>query len=472
MKTLKIIIAVVTFTVLLIGCNSTPKSSETTEVDENGFAVLTDAQVDNMVKRAYQYVALYNVTNKFAMGQGGWNTMYADTKLKDHTLTNIARPNNDTFYTFILLDLQKGSVVVDLPKFDSKYVSLMVSTYDHYVYVPKSTRQGDFQKSEKIIFYSAGTQGYSGEVIEGIDEVFKANGDFVSVTFRVMPHANNPERFATIVEQIGQIKIQTLAEFQGNEPGIAEVVVSPQVGKTDADVFGDNLLKVMQFAFNHLSFDKNVEMDNEVLAAFKPLGIEPGKTYDTETNIKIDGKRFRETAIKIQNEQLANMVKLEVISFMLPKLFQPKGKMSLEPMLIQTVSGPLGLPMKEAMYPPVVTSDGSTMNALNDYVIKMTQEELPPAKAFWSLTLYDKANGFFIPNDFKKYSVGENAGMKLNPEGGIEIYVAAEKPEGVPDENWLPINRNDEDIDIVLRIYVPDIDKVKTWASPKANKIK
>jgi hypothetical protein len=36
--------------------------------------------------------------------------------------------------------------------------------------------------------------------------------------------------------------------------------------------------------------------------------------------------------------------------------------------------------------------------------------------------------GFFIPNDRKKYSIGENAGMKLNEEGGIEIYIAAEQP--------------------------------------------
>ncbi len=35
-------------------------------------------------------------------------------------------------------------------------------------------------------------------------------------------------------------------------------------------------------------------------------------------------------------------------------------------------------------------------------------------------------------------SVGENAGMKLDEEGGIEIYVAAEKPKGVPEETWLP----------------------------------
>jgi len=68
----------------------------------------------------------------------------------------------------------------------------------------------------------------------------------------------------------------------------------------------------------------------------------------------------------------------------------------------------------------------------------------------------------------KKYSVGENAGMKLNAEGGIEIYVAAEKPKGVPEENWLPIERKDEGLDLIMRIYVPELEKLKTWQAPKA----
>jgi hypothetical protein len=111
------------------------------------------------------------------------------------------------------------------------------------------------------------------------------------------------------------------------------------------------------------------------------------------------------------------------------------------------------------------------MNAMNDYVIRMAADEMPPTDVFWSLTLYDLNNGFFIPNDRKKYSVGENAGMKLDENGGIEVYVAAEKPEGVPEENWLPINRKDEDMDIVLRAYVADLEKMKTWSAPKAEKL-
>jgi hypothetical protein len=153
-------------------------------------------------------------------------------------------------------------------------------------------------------------------------------------------------------------------------------------------------------------------------------------------------------------------------------MFMPKGQIDLETQVIQSVAGPIGLPAYQARYIPVPTKDGKPMNAQHDYVLKMSKDELPPATAFWSLTLYDLANGFFIPNDQKKYSVGENAGMKLNDEGGIEIYVSAEKPGGVPAENWLPINRKDENLDIMLRIYVPDLEKLETWQSLKAEMVK
>jgi hypothetical protein len=86
--------------------------------------------------------------------------------------------------------------------------------------------------------------------------------------------------------------------------------------------------------------------------------------------------------------------------------------------------------------------------------------------------LYDAKNGYFIPNKRHKYVVGENSGMKLNTQGGIDIYIAAEKPKGVPEENWLPINRENINLDLIMRIYVPDWDKMKNWKQPVAEMIK
>lgn len=60
----------------------------------------------------------------------------------------------------------------------------------------------------------------------------------------------------------------------------------------------------------------------------------------------------------------------------------------------------------------------------------------------------------------------------MDTDGGIAIYIASQKPKDVPEENWLPINRKDEDIGAIMRIYVPDLKKMKTWNASKAEKIK
>lgn len=471
MKNFKYTFFLLAICAIFNSCNTATSSSNKLKTDDKGFAILSDEQVENIVKRSYQYVAMYNVNNKFARSQGGWNTLNSDTKLKDHSLRNIARPNNDTFYSSLMLDLRKDAFVVNLPKFDSKYVSLMVVAYDHYVHVPKAKRLGDFEQTEKILFYSDRTENYKGESIEGIDEIFKANGDFIAVVFRVMPHANDPERFEKVIGQIGEVSLTSLSEIQGKEAIAIDDIEFPAIGESDLDIYENNFLEVMQFILNHLSFDRDVEMDKELLAAFKPLGIEPGNTYNAETAVKIDGKRLMQVADEVRKENLLLVAEPSTAITMGPRIFKPKGETDLEAVLAVSVSGPSGLPLEEAFYRSISTTDGSLMNASNDYVIKMAKDEMPPARAFWSLTLYDKANGFFIPNDYKKYSVGENAGMQLNEDGGIEVYVSVEKPDGVPAENWLPIRRVDEDLDVVLRLYVPELEKLQEWSPPIAEVI-
>jgi len=447
---------------LLGGCNAGK--------DKVG-SVLSDAEIENLVRHSYQYVAMYNVNNKFAIKQGGWNTVDADTQLKDHTMREIARPNNDTLYISALLDLRKDPVILEMPAFDSDYVSLMVTGYDHHVNIPMATRLGDFGKPEKILFYTERTEGYDGEPVEGVDKVFEATGDFISAVLRIMPHANDEERFNRIVQQMEQVGIETLSEFRGEPAKPIDDVEFPAVGQRDADIFGDNLLEVMQFVFNHTTFHADNELDQALLAAYEPLGVVPGQPYDAAEVAAIDGAKFREVSERISAEEMARTTDEAFVLEQTVGKFEPKGETPLELLLFQSVIGPIGMPAGEAVYFSVNAVDGKPLNAMNDYVIRMTADELPPTDVFWSCTLYDFRNGFFIPNDRKKYSVGENAGMQLDEDGGIAIYVAAERPEGVPEDNWLPINRQDEDMDVILRIYVPDLEALETWELPKAERI-
>jgi hypothetical protein len=458
---------------------------------------LSERQVEKIVRLSYPYVALYNVNNKFAldesspMNAGGWNKMAVNTVLADHTLQVIPRPNNDTFYLGAMVDVRREPIILEFPSFESKYVSLMVTAYDHYVNVPMATSMGDFDKPSRILFYSQRTPGYGGDPVRGVDQVMELTGDFVSAILRVMPHSNDPALLERNRAAMREVNLLSLSEFLDEDASEVEFVPwqtppgverdldirrheteFPPFGRTDFDIFEENLLEVMQFVLDHTTFDPNDENDQALLAAYKPLGVEPGKVPDPETTVQIDGQRFRKAAQAIAGQTLAQINDPEFSALFSTELFLPKGEMDQELLMMLSIVGPIGLPAHQALYPPITTMGGNPMNAMHDYVIRMDANALPPANAFWSVTLYDTENGFFIPNESKKYSIGENAGMRLDAQGGIEIYVAAKKPNGVPSENWLPLNRGDYGIDLVMRIYAPDLDRYKSWRTPKAERIK
>ena len=133
----------------------------------------------------------------------------------------------------------------------------------------------------------------------------------------------------------------------------------------------------------------------------------------------------------------------------------------------RAVTDPFAVCGEEDLSPSGASARAVGLNATVPYVISMTKDEMPPFTAFWSATLYDSEHGFFIPNKQKKYSVGQNAGLKLDASGGIEIHIAVEQPHGVPAENWLPITRTDLELDVIMHIYVPDLEKMKTWKAPE-----
>ena len=461
-----------------VSCDRGPAPEPSTAAPDvtTAAAGLTSAERENPVRRPYQYVALYNTIVGWALDEkspfytGGFNNTFKAKGLMDATARDIPRPNNDTLYIMSTLDLRAEPVIIHYPAFNSRYVSVETSALDHYVNIPLSTSKGDFKKPTNFLYYSARTEGYSGEPVEGVDKIMELSGDFAVAFLRVMPEATDPAKFKANMAAIKNVKLQTLSEFQGKPAKPVVKAVFPAYGNT-FNTFGNEFLPVMQFVFNHTSFDPNNEMDVAALAALKTIGVEPGKQYDADRVSTIDGKQLEAAAEQTSKQELEIWTDPKQSGPFLTKLFQPKGNMNIDTMVLQSCVGPIGQPADQAMYPGVGTSDGQPINAQYDYVIRMSADELPPAIAFWSATLYDAKQGFFIPNQENKYSVGQNAGMKLDASGGIEIHIAAEQPEGVPAENWLPITRGDLDLDVIMRVYQPDLQKMETWTAPMAEKV-
>lgn len=98
---------------------------------------------------------------------------------------------------------------------------------------------------------------------------------------------------------------------------------------------------------------------------------------------------------------------------------------------------------------------GRRLHGASRYSVTFPAGGLPPARGFWSLTLYNEHH-FFHPNDLQRYSLGtKNKNLRLDPDGSLTLYASAEPPDdpGLAG-NWLPAPQ--AEFSLYLRAYWPD----------------
>ena len=132
----------------------------------------------------------------------------------------------------------------------------------------------------------------------------------------------------------------------------------------------------------------------------------------------------------------------------------------------------LGAPLsKLAIYPFTVTD--STLHPLTGssrYVAHFSAHDLPfPARAFWSLTMYD-ANGFFVPNKAHVYLINNRTPLHYNRDGSLDVYIQPTEPRNpLQREAWLPSPAG-KSFRLIMRLYqpvdIPGIISGKSWQPP------
>jgi hypothetical protein len=95
------------------------------------------------------------------------------------------------------------------------------------------------------------------------------------------------------------------------------------------------------------------------------------------------------------------------------------------------------LPPAEASYPnTAVDASGEPLTGEHHYQLHFAAGEMPPADAFWSLTLYDQ-DGFLVDNPIGRYAIGDRDALSFNDNGSLDLYIAHSEPPGKL-SNWLP----------------------------------
>jgi hypothetical protein len=97
-------------------------------------------------------------------------------------------------------------------------------------------------------------------------------------------------------------------------------------------------------------------------------------------------------------------------------------------------------------------ADGNALDGSKTY--KMTVPANPPAKDYWSFTLYDNQTRSMLQTDKQFPALGSNdAGVMANEDGSVDIYFGPEAPEG-KESNWLQTVPG-KGWNTILRLYGP-----------------
>jgi hypothetical protein len=124
---------------------------------------------------------------------------------------------------------------------------------------------------------------------------------------------------------------------------------------------------------------------------------------------------------------------------------------------------------EEAIYPAYfVDADGKPLNAAESrYVLRFPKGDLPPANAFWSLTMYDGKTQLLVDNPLNRYLINSPMlpKLKIDADGGLTLYVQHDSPGAEKESNWLPAPAGP--FYVVMRIYLPKPEVISgAWKEP------
>jgi hypothetical protein len=138
---------------------------------------------------------------------------------------------------------------------------------------------------------------------------------------------------------------------------------------------------------------------------------------------------------------------------------------------VGSIGGILVNDAAEAVYIVAFTdADGQPLDGANRYTLRFAKGALPPAKEFWSLTMYNPVHNL-VDNPINRYAIRDRTpGIKHEPDGSIILYLQSMSPGPEKESNWLPTPKQGA-FSMALRTYGPgEAITNQTWVPPTVKK--
>ncbi|UCE63448.1 MAG: DUF1254 domain-containing protein [Nitrospirota bacterium] len=386
----------------------------------------------------------------------------------DATYRDGGSPNNDTMYSITWAYVKEEPLIISVPNVgtipgtdEPRYFNFQLSGFDSDNFAYIGTRTTGNQGGH----YAITPPRWQGRLPENVERLTDAPTPWIFIVGRTM--VTGPEDIPVVRQIQARYKLTTLGEWgkeHSKRPFSPEIRAVADLREEPRKAI-DSYWSVVNEA---LSENPPDEIDGPIITLFQDIEVGPGRDVSRLSPAMGDGMQ-RAAMRGLQILRAANEsnygAKLVNGWTYLPHSMGRAGKEGdfLLRAAVQSLGGIVANDPEEAVYLVVmVDGNGDRLNGKNRYRLRFAKENLPVAKAFWSVTMYDMTRNL-TSNDLDRYSLGDRSrGLKYDQDGGLTLYFSHRSPAKENMGNWLPAP--DDQFYCILRAYLPSQAIVdQTW---------
>ncbi|WP_346840071.1 DUF1254 domain-containing protein [Microbulbifer sp. SAOS-129_SWC] len=385
----------------------------------------------------------------------------------DASMDIIASPNADTLYTSMTFDVSKEPIVVTVPDSGGRYYLLpFLDEWTDVFTVPGKRTTGTAAQTFAIV-----GPGWQGKLPHGITR-------YDSPTARGWMggrvQTNGKADYAAVYKFQQGLKVVPLSAY-GKPYTPPRTAVDPkqdmsppveQVDKMDAETF------FTVFA-EHVKNNPPHANDYPILDRMRRIGIVPGKPFSMAAQPEVVQEAIKAAPADALPRIKAAWKKSGTVVNGWNVNLSGMGTYGTNYLRRAAVAyGGLGANVPEDAVYPTTFADarGEPLHSDRRYTLHFDKDKRPPARAFWSLTLYNDRQ-LFADNPIDRYAIGDRDKLRFNADGSLDLYIQRESPGSDKEANWLPAPQSGN-FSLMMRLYWPALEVLDgSWAPPPVERV-
>ncbi len=438
----------------------------------------TDAEAAAIATDAYIYfysLVTMDVTRKQATnvepgktpGRGPMNAFSNVREYPGADFRDVVRPNFDTLYSAGWVDLTKEPVIVSAPDTDGRYYLLPMLDMWSDVFASPGKRTTGTGAGE----FALVPAGWTGELPAEVSRI-DAPTPYVWIIGRTQ--TNGPADYDAVHKIQDGYVLTPLGQW-GKSPVPVKATIDPAVDMKTPPLTQVNAMAgadYFRYAAELMKLHPPHITDQPIVAQMeRVLGLKVGESFDPDAadpavRSAIDAAPA--AGLKRMNANLPTLARVVNYWQLNTDTMGVYGTYYLKRAIVAMVGLGANLP-EDAIYPlNLGDAAGNPLTGSGKYTLSFTKEDVPPADAFWSVTLYDQ-EGFQVANSLNRFALSSWMPFVTNADGSLDLSFQHDSPGAGKEANWLPAPTGS--FNLTMRLYAPQERALDgAWSPPAIQK--